>query len=574
VLPEVLFPGLKGTEHELLGLLATLSRNDALFHAARLNTLVSGPGDFDSHGRQQQALNLLCTNRQIDQVNAFVRSRGHAQGPVTMFFRGQILEFMRWAARHCKNLPGDGEAFNDPESRETFLKALLIAGVLWGNRVIAGKLSGGGNVEEARVRAIGAFRKGVEESNLGPHLGVAFGRGKALFVDYFPRRYPEFADTFRRTTGLTIEQYRSCVGSLSIYTIFNFKDGPLFLTQSVGAATAIRDAFPTYFDLEAQTPERLASSLWDDFDQSGYRALRERPIMVAGDGRAIILDPTFFAEKVSIGPLFHVLKGASQKKGNEIFGNFGLAFEDYATDILRRMYPSRPPLIDRASYGLKGQDLKGLAFEIDASLLDARAAAVFEVKAAWLREDAIADSTHEALIRDIRKKYGVEVDSPTRERGKGVAQLARSIGAIARGEWIGPSSEFAGINVLYPVLLVHDTRLDTPGLGAFLESEFSALLGGVPAEKIVAPLTVLTIEDLESLESSVERFSFMELLAEYTRACRDRMRSLHNYMAFSDYGKRIVPSRYLMESASEILDVLERELFTKADPEADPNKAT
>jgi hypothetical protein len=179
--------------------------------------------------------------------------------------------------------------------------------------------------------------------------------------------------------------------------------------------------------------------------------------MVAHDGRAIILDPTFFAEKVSIGPLFHVLRGESRKKGDEILGYFGAAFEDYATDILRRMYPSRPPLVDRTAYGLKGKNAKGLEFEIDGSLLDAREAVVFEVKASWLREDAIADGTHETLLRDIRKKYGVEPGS--KKRGKGVAQLARSIGAIARGEWCGPNREFAETQVVYPVLLVHDTRL-------------------------------------------------------------------------------------------------------------------
>ena len=273
--------------------------------------------------------------------------------------------------------------------------------------------------------------------------------------------------------------------------------------------------------------------------------------MVAHDGRAIILDPTFFAEKVSVGPLFQLLKGNSRKKGDELLSLFGKAFEDYATDILRRMYPSRPPLVDRAAYGLKGKTAKGQEFEIDASLLDAREAVIFEVKAAWLREDAIADSTHETLLRDIRKKYGIEPGS--NKHGKGVAQLARSIGAISRGEWYGSNREFAETRVVYPVLLVHDTRLHTPGLGAFLESEFRALLGDISIGKIVAPLTIMTIQDLETLELSVEHFSFVELLAAYSRDCRDRMQSLHNYVAFSDYGKRTVPNRYLMESSSEIL---------------------
>lgn len=566
VVPEVVFPGIKGTERELTEVLATLSRDDVLFHAARLNTLISGPGDFDTKGRQQAALNWMCASNQIDKINEFIRSRGPVGGPVTIFFRGQCLELMRWAARYCKNLPDDGKSFESAELRENFFKALLIAGVLWGGRVYSDKLKDSGNLDEARRRALGAFRKGIEESNLGPHLGVALGRGKALFVDHFPARYPEFADAFLRATGLSIDQYRSCVASLSIYTIFNRADGPMFLAGSVGAATALRDIFPKYFSLEAQTPDQLAQSFWKDFDKQGYRALRERPIMVVADGRAIVLDPTFYAEKVSIGPLFHLLGAVKGGKANEIFGRFGLAFEDYVAAILRRMYPSRPPLVDRILYSLKGRNAERDEFEIDASLLDVRAAVVFEVKAAWLREDAISDGAPETFLQDIRKKYGI---SPTPgERGKGVAQLARSVGAIVRGEWLGPKREFEGITVFYPVLLVHDTRFDTPALGSFLDAEFRVLLGEVPAGKVVAPITIMTVQDIESLESSVETFSFVDLLAAYTLECRDRVQSLHNYMAFSDYGKRIVPSRHLMESSSEILAVLERELFEKPTKES------
>lgn len=568
VVPDVVFPGVTGTEQELIEVLGTLSRDDTLFHTARLNTLISGSGDYDLKGRQQAALNWLCKSAQIDRINAFIISRGNL-GPVTIFFRGQCLELIRWAARYCKNLPKDGLSFEDPQRRENFLKALLIAGVLWGKRIYADKLTGGTDIDDSRRRALGAFRKGVEESNLAPHFGVALGRGKVLFVEHLPIRYPAFATDFLRVTGLTIGQYRACVASLSVYTIFNHKDGPLFRTQSVGRATALRDEFPKYFELESQTPEQLARSLWDDFDKLGYRALRERPIMVAADGRAMILDPTFYAEKISVGPLFHVISAAKGRKANEIFGMFGQAFEDYAAAILGRMYPSRPPLVDRVLYGLKGINPLKPEFEIDATLLDARAAAVFEIKAAWLREDAIADGAPEKFLQDIRKKYGC---SPG-ERDKGVAQLARSNGAIARGDWLGPNREFAGVTLLYPVLLVHDTRFDMPTLGSFLDAEFKALLGEIPATVVVAPLAVMTIHDLENLESSVEGFSFIDFLAAYTRDCRDRVQSVHNYMVFSDYGKRVIPSRHLMESSAEILTVLERELFPKPDQQPEPDEA-
>src|SRR5262245_16627698 len=78
--------------------------------------------------------------------------------------------------------------------------------------------------------------------------------------------------------------------------------------------------------------------------------------------RAVILDPTFFSEKVSIGPLFHLLTHARDGKANEIFGAFGLAFEDYAIGILRRMYPDRAGLASRLRCPVVGCDRDGRDF--------------------------------------------------------------------------------------------------------------------------------------------------------------------------------------------------------------------
>jgi hypothetical protein len=561
--PEEIFPGVESTEKALVGVLATLSRDDTLIHAARLNTLISGSGDFDPHGRQKLAVRWLCTNAQAKRLDDFA-ARHQGSGPLTVFFSGQIRELMRWAARHCENLPGDGTTFSERDRLDNFVKALLIAGMLWSYRTYGDKLSSGGDLSSIRQRAIGPFRKGVEESNLAPHLGIALGRGRALFVDYLPARYPEFAEAFKRATGMPLDQYRSCVAALSLYTFYNKKEGPLFLSQSVAATTTRRDVFPAYFALEGQSPEELAISLWVDFDKNGYRALREKPILITKDGRAIILDPTFFGEKISIGPLFHVLKGAGRGKVNEIFGKFGLAFEDYSTAILRRMYPSRPGLIDRVACGLRGSDGQGREFEIDASLNDVTQSVLFEMKAAWLREDSMVDDTPDRLLSDIRSKYGANLGAEG-ERPKGVAQLARTVGAIVRGEWLGSNKEFAQSTVIYPVLVVHDTRLDAPALGHFLEREFKVLLGAVPPGKWVAPLTIMTIQDLENLESSVANFSFIELLAAYSRECPDRLRSLHNFIAYSEFGKKILPNSYLMESSQEALQLLQRELFPGVD---------
>ena len=561
---EEVFPGMTASEPTLLSLLESLSRDDTLFMAARLNTIVSGPGDFDMQPRQQQALSTMCSTAQIDRVNDFAR-RHKAAGVPAVFFRGQLLELMRWTARHARNLPGDGTTYESPEYRERFVKAALIAGSLWGQRVYGGKLTAAEPVDETRLKALGALRKGVEEGNLAPHIGVAIGRGLKLFTDYLPRHYPAFEEQFQAATSLSVSQYLPCATALCIYIQQRHKDGPLFITHTVAAATTYKDIYPAFFALESQSSEQLAVSLWRDFDKVGYKALRERPIMVAADGRAMILDPTLFIERISIGALFHVAKGKTRSESMRVFAAFGDAFEAYVAETLGRMYPHRQGLVDRLRLNVIGYNALGKEFEIDAALLDVACAVVSETKAVFLREDAILSPKPEDFLAALRAGYGASADK--KERDKGVAQLARSIGAIIRGEWVGEHGEFAQLPVIYPVLVAHDTRLDAPALGHFLETEFRALLGAVPEGKRVAPLTVMTIQDLENLERSINEFSLVELLEDYSRECPDRMRSLHNFIAFSKYAAKIRPSDFLMDASIGIHDVLIRELFPKAEAE-------
>jgi hypothetical protein len=237
--------------------------------------------------------------------------------------------------------------------------------------------------------------------------------------------------------------------------------------------------------------------------------------MVFSDGRAAILDPTFFGEKIAIGPLFHLLPRALGGRANEIFGAFGLAFEDYANAILRRMYPDRAGLASRLRCSVTGRDREGRDFEIDAVLNDVRQVVVFEEKAAWLKDEVVLGDIDQ-WIEQIRSRYGIPAPSAggKKERPKGVAQLAQNVRRILDADCGAAQPDFADAEVIHPVLLVHDARLNAPAYGTFLDAEFRALLGDVPMGKRVMPLTVMTIADLENLESSVEEFSMRQLLAD------------------------------------------------------------
>lgn len=73
-------------------------------------------------------------------------------------------------------------------------------------------------------------------------------------------------------------------------------------------------------------------------------------------------------------------------------------------------------------------------------------------------------------------------------------------------------------------------------------------------------LVVLTIDDLEDLESSVQSFGLCELLAEYGENCPDRVLSLHNYVAGEDkYKDAMIYSHRIRRLVSKALEDLGRE---------------
>jgi len=73
------------------------------------------------------------------------------------------------------------------------------------------------------------------------------------------------------------------------------------------------------------------------------------------------------------------------------------------------------------------------------------------------------------------------------------------------------------------------------------------LLGDVPQGKRVMPLAIMTIADLENLESSVVEFGMRQLLSDYTEAHPDGLVSLHNFMVYDErYADKIKPSAQLI----------------------------
>jgi hypothetical protein len=172
----------------------------------------------------------------------------------------------------------------------------------------------------------------------------------------------------------------------------------------------------------------------------------------------------------------------------------------------------------------------------------------------------------EKWLERIRLRYGAAAGKgdEKQKRPKGVAQLAKLVRQILDGNCGSMQSDFAAAQTIYPVLLVHNTRLNAPAYGNFLAGEFAGLLGEVPRGKRVMPLVVMTIDDLENLQSSIDRFSFRQSLTDYVTACPDGLRSLHMFMATSPaYADKIKPSERLKQSSERLIQLAHRELFPK-----------
>ncbi len=169
--------------------------------------------DTTLKARQEIGLKQFLTSVEMRAVNDFVRSRG---GPdkVIIFFRGQVLELLRWVLLFCRDMPDDGITFKKQEVRLKFAQAAFIASDIWANRVFEGWFSAEEDIDKSRQKALGPIRKSTEATCIANNLAKSLGRGWTLFKDYFPKFYKRFEDDFYSKTNLSVSEYFICFAAI------------------------------------------------------------------------------------------------------------------------------------------------------------------------------------------------------------------------------------------------------------------------------------------------------------------------------------------------------------------------
>jgi len=394
----------------------------------------------------------------------------------------------------------------------------------------------------------------------------AVARGRLLFLEHMSHIRPSVSNEFYSASGLPLERFFDITTIIASYFMLRTRemggqpkdDMGLFHQEHFEQKDQeLGGLFQKYARFACQSPEEFADAVRDSVGT--YRALgriRGRPILRTHDGRCIVMDPVYFAEHVAVGPLFAILGGTTGRESEQCFADFGHAFEHYCSQLFRRMYPASSVLFNRLECPVMGADQDGSLIQIaDGCLNDLTDLVLFEFKSAWLPDEFTEADDPSRYLKALQDRYA-RANGP--ESPKGAGQLANTITHLANGEWKPKTQDFASTRKILPVLLCHDSRLEAPLHAWFLARQFHSALA--PDQEYdngdmrkgtfrVAGLIVLSVDDLEFLERSVEHFSLTELLRDYSQASPDRMCDMRSFLSISEYRKKVFASGILGESA-------------------------
>lgn len=571
---SVAFPGERNDFEEFLDLLRELSLTDTLCWCSRLIQIIASPLIKDEKAKQEYGLRFFY-KEQLERINSFTSKNGGAN-EVRIFFRGQLLELLRWSLLISRDREGDGETFNDPNVKQLFARAALIASQLWSQRVYE-NISG---YEEMNLKHI---RKAMDSVIHAVDEQKAYGRSNLLILKHLRKHYPTLLEDFQELTGLTLHEYYYCLTAIMANYLPREIPEPLGDPKPVifhedqfwTTAPHKKEILVKFLALESQTAQRLRYELWYGRNEAApenagpfdYRPLRTKPILRSYDGRHIITDPNFITDKLSVGPLFHLSAAIRQKQEGRdkrgLFPAFGKAFEDYSIEILTKMFGGESSVLVKRFSGPFLRERQGREREdkeiCDGCLNDVTDLALFEIKARWIADDTLEAETEAEYESDLLSKFG-----------EGARQLALAIDKLQSNAWTPIDQNIDEVKKVFPLLIVYDRLLDTHGHAKFLSTEFASKLAPdsmtdsgwmVKGRWLVAPLTVITIEVLEILESSVRGFSLIQLLSDYASQHQDRDVSLLAYLGASKYSKMIRSSALLAEAGIKLLEETEAMFF-------------
>ena len=522
--------GHPSSEEDLSQILHTFNYTDILFILARINLLLQSREDFFRSERCLQEnfcspilLNTISVSRELSRNIIFNR-----ESTLRLFDKS-----VRISDPHSPRAP---DATYD--ARYDLAKCYLIAnGLLEGEHPNFGE----NLTEEERNALLAALIPSFEyrrDSSPGAHIKYSLVRSKEL-LEGLQRRTSSTFDMdaiFSQATGLSLQDYQYLVLSiLSVSLSYSLKD-VLDGSEIFVDTQRFPDLIPLYDRLLQHTCipiDELALAIETTPSiPNEFLLLRKYPLMKIAENRIVCIDIGFLLEKLETGIFWIIrdqLESEEAGKGKEIIALRGQVFEDYAASIIKRALSDTAACTERYIISPK-YDHKEQAECTDIAVLSNDTLILLECKAPLL-------SAKTKFSGDFCNLYdGIKCNAI-----KGVEQLWTAIQTLGHTDATQrrrvEEIDIPQVRKIYPVLVLSDRMFSFPFMNRFLDSEFQRLVtyNDLQEHLEIMPLTVLTIENLESLEPYLSDTPFHAHLDDWIT----QFYSINTSFPFNEYLRRL-----------------------------------
>jgi hypothetical protein len=547
------------TKAELITLVEKIPLRHAIFVISRINLALRYAMQGEGRTNFRNVQELLIAAHMDDEILGVLKARFPTVkcDDRPMFLPNNVLNVLRIVLTHCD--PAPPPAVEEDESvRYAIGRACLMVNSLLftpdeGRALITG------TEDDRRTELMTQMIAGFELANsprathLMPRLQVMYRillrdpgvkSRIALECEGF-----DFEQEFNDLIGIPLERWLFVI--FGIYAYFLNGSNPLdphpeymlinpgtFCGES-GIKLAELDivlatiSIPTA-DLKSAIENETSTDPRHDFV-----AFRSRPLLRVEEGKLLPTDLAFVVEKCHTGVQWAIHDKLPMKRRQTVFNAWGVLFEEYVHWLLEGMETDLPIRYIRAP---KWRNTNVESF--DGILLQGDVLMPAEYKGGFLSRGARYSGNSKDLLKELDAKFATGCD-----------QLADKIGALFTEEDIArkeleelPLDHYRSI---VPVLVLQDHIFRVPFLNWYLNKKFQERLrrSRLRAGVFVRSLTVVNIQDLESMVHSAEGGNFDFIYAIHYRTIRDE-RVLSDLMdtlrQFPHFGK--IPSPRIMKA--------------------------
>ncbi|MYB96091.1 hypothetical protein F4054_23430 [Candidatus Poribacteria bacterium] len=335
--------------------------------------------------------------------------------------------------------------------------------------------------------------------------------------------------TFLQATGLTLQDYQHLVFSIfAVYWNYSlqeivrqdpFMDRSLFFDPN-----SVPDLAPLYENFLPHTcisiDELKEKAENSPSFKNEFRLWRQYPLVQISEDQILCVDFYFLLEKLQTG-VFWIMRNQLEKQrrgnGQKIIALWGDIFENYAASIIKRGIDAQAPRVEKYIIA-PNYDQRQEEECTDVAICGSDTLVLLECKAPILRADTKFSGDFDKLYAELKDKI-IEGERP--EKVRGIKQLCNAIQSLFHADETQRQSvegiDISRIKKIYPVLVLSDRIFSVPCMNWFLDLEYKRLLADIhQMENLdIMPLTVLTIEDLESLEPFLSHTLFHVHLDEW-----------------------------------------------------------